>query len=139
LITAAGHQFELDIPDKRGVALRVSIEKNLDRVETRLDRGIARPDDEADFAKMHADIAGPAFPEGSEYLYYWFCSLAAGRSSNGYGPNALTAVEIAAWCQVSGHRLMPWEFELIRALDHKWLEIYCELHKPDEKPSAAQN
>jgi hypothetical protein len=93
-----------------------------------------RPNDEADFAKALADLAGPPFPEGAEYLYAWFCSLASGRSSNGYGPNAISATETAAWAQITRHRLAPWEFETLQALDRKWLEIYAELHKPDEKP-----
>jgi hypothetical protein len=111
------------------------MEKELERLERRLDDPrLTRPNDEADYLKMRTDLEGPPFPEGSEYLYRWFCEASAGRGSNGWGPNCLTATEIAAWAGLAGHRLTPWEFIAIRALDGEWLSIYSELHKPDPKP-----
>ena len=120
---------------RRGFALRTSMESELDRIERRLsDSRLTRPHDAADFEKMSLDLAGPPFPEGVGYLYHWFCSIAAGRSSNGFGPNRISSVEINAWSQLAGHRLTPWEFEMIQLLDQRWLTVYAELHRPDEKP-----
>jgi hypothetical protein len=111
--------------------LRPAFLNQLERIEARAEAGMARPTDEADFAKMQVDLRGPEFPEGSEYLYRWFCEASRGRGSNGWGPNTLTAVEIAAWARLAGHRLTPWEFSILRALDGEWLGVYSELNKPD--------
>jgi hypothetical protein len=111
----------------------VSFEKELEKLEIRLsDPRRTRPTDEADFEKMQVDLQGPPFPEGTLTLYGHFVSLSGGRSSNGFGPNALSAVEILAWCQLTGHRLSAWDFETVRALDARWLSVYAELHKPDD-------
>jgi hypothetical protein len=87
---------------------------------------------------MRRDLAGPVMPSAAEYLYWWFCGIASGRSSAGFGPNPLSAVEILAWSRLSGNHVAPWEFEVLRRLDHKWLEIYSELHKPDPAPKKGQ-
>lgn len=86
-----------------------------------------------ELARLESVLIGPPFPEGLAYLYGWFIDIASARSGNGFGPNALTAMEIAAWSQLSGHPLSAWDFGMVRALDRKWLEIYAELHKPEPK------
>jgi len=108
------------------------MEKEVERIAQRLeDPRLTRPNDEADYEKMHADLQGLPFPAGTEYLYCWFLEIARGRQSDDGWPSALTATEIAAWRDLIGHRLTPWEFGMICRIDGKWREIFGELHKPD--------
>jgi hypothetical protein len=120
----------MNIPDKTGHSNRANMEFNRDQILRRFELGLQRPPDEAELDNLETQLSGPPFSELA-YLYYWFSSISAGRSSNGFGPNSLSATEILAWSQMTGHRLTPWEFDLIRELDGLWLSIYSELHKPD--------
>lgn len=56
-------------------------------------------------------------PGGCEALAEAFRELNAARGSNGYGPQALTYQEIAAWCALNGVTLSPWEIETLAAMD----------------------
>jgi hypothetical protein len=71
-------------------------------------------------------------PRELQYLYEWFCDLSASRGSNGYAPNPLSPSGIRDWSEMSGHRLNPWEFDLLRAMDRKWMKVYSDLNKPDQ-------
>lgn len=75
-------------------------------------------------------MQGRPLPVGTEYLFGWFCDQS--RGNNGFGPLALTAIEILAWSQLSGHRLNPWEYSVIRALDSAWLKVYAEMNRQEE-------
>jgi hypothetical protein len=33
---------------------------------------------------------------------------------------------------MSGHRINPWEFDLLRAMDRKWMKVYSDLNKSDQ-------
>lgn len=54
--------------------------------------------------------AGPPFPEELDYLWGWFGELAAGLSSNGFGPPLVTWEAIAAWQRLADiGPIEPWE------------------------------
>ena len=58
----------------------------------------------------------PAPPACGDLLdAYWQMRQAAG--SNGMGPNSITYEALAAWQNVFGARLSPWEIETLLALD----------------------
>lgn len=62
-------------------------------------------------------------PEELKYLVGWFEEITKGRTGNGFGPNPISAMEIAAWCSFQGFILEPWEFEAMRRLDALWLSV----------------
>lgn len=65
------------------------------------------------------------------YLWDWFIEISRGRTSNGFGPNAIGFVEIDAWQRVTGRRLDPWEIDAMLVLDAAYLASV-----PVEKPEA---
>lgn len=91
----------------------------------------ARPDDEETLEQCLRDLNSYPIPRELQYLYDWFCDLSACRGSNGYGPNPIVPSAVRDWSEMSGHRLNPWEFEAIRAMDRKWLKVYSDLNKPE--------
>lgn len=68
-----------------------------------------------------AELAGPPFPQGCAYVWTWFCEISTARPWSPHGPQALSFAELAAWAQLTGRRLEPWEVELLRAVDAAWL------------------
>jgi hypothetical protein len=43
------------------------------------------------------------------YLWEWFCELASGLSSNGFGPTVVTWEALQAWSSFMRVVLEPWE------------------------------
>lgn len=64
----------------------------------------------------------PRVPHGWECLWQWFWELSAGRGHNGFGPLPLTWPDVAAWAEISGITLQPWQAAVFRAMDAAWLE-----------------
>lgn len=54
-------------------------------------------------------------PEALRYVWDWYLELCHGERLN--------HAEIAAWCQLTGTRLLPWETRLLRSLDRKHKEV----------------
>lgn len=80
------------------------------------------------FGKPHPeDREDVEAPEALLYLYGWFWEMAQGRP---FGPEGILlpipCTEIAAWCQLGGVRLHPWELTAIRALDTAFLKVAAE-------------
>lgn len=63
------------------------------------------------------ELIDPGCPALVEHVWFWFLDLSRSRGGSGFGANALSFSEIAAWCALSGERPSPYEVELIRALD----------------------
>lgn len=59
----------------------------------------------------------PPLPAAAQRLWGWFAELDAARGSNGWGPNPIGWAELAAWQQLAGVQLTPWEAETLRTLD----------------------
>ena len=69
-------------------------------------------------------------------LWNAFCSLHESRGSNGHTSSAITWQEMAAWQQVTGQSLSPWEIEVLRALDAVAIAAFAKQAKAQQ---AAQN
>ena len=61
-------------------------------------------------------------PPQAQRVFGWFCELNQGRTSNGFGANPLSFVEISAWCSLRGVTLRPLELRLIKAIDMAFLK-----------------
>lgn len=68
-----------------------------------------------------AELTGPAFPPELGYLWQWFMELHAARTFNAHGPNPITYAEIRSWAILTKARPTPWEVDLLRTLDLKWM------------------
>jgi len=60
-------------------------------------------------------------PEEAEVAYATFLELAAARSSNGWGPSAISYLDIKSWSDLYGVELSPWDIKAIRMLDQLYL------------------
>lgn len=99
----------------------------------------ARADDEQALAKALEDLNAYPIPLELQYLYGWFCDLSSSRGSNGYGPNPLNPSAIRDWSEMTGHRVNPWEFETLRAMDRKWLKVYSDLNASEPTDTKAKS
>lgn len=71
-------------------------------------------------AAAKAELAGPELPPMGAYVWTWFLELHAARGSSGFGPLPIGYGEIAAWAALTGRAPLPWEIELLTALDRIW-------------------
>ena len=56
-------------------------------------------------------------PEIFTDLWYWFLELNSGRTSNGFGANAISYSEIKAWSELTGRSLEPYQVSILKQLD----------------------
>lgn len=63
----------------------------------------------------------PTLPREGAYLWNSFIDLHSTRGG-GFGPAAITFVEIEAWSRLTASPLEPWEVSIIRAIDDAYLE-----------------
>jgi hypothetical protein len=79
----------------------------------------------------------PDLPE--EYTFAWnaFFELNAGRTSNGYGPNPLSFVEIHAFMALTGTVLLPYEIRGIKLVDAVFMKATTELTKASQATKRA--
>lgn len=50
-------------------------------------------------------------------LWSWFLELHETRTSNRFGPNAISYSEIKAWSELTGRSILPHQVTLIKKLD----------------------
>lgn len=67
------------------------------------------------------ELAPLPFPEGAEYLWGYFQSMSARRSSNGYTVNPLSHQEVQAWAARHGVVLAPWEAQVLDQLEELYM------------------
>jgi hypothetical protein len=70
-------------------------------------------------SKMGLDVTDylpPELPQEMKSIFHWFSEMSVGRQS-GMGMNALSSMEILAWCQLRGMKLGSFELKCIRELD----------------------
>lgn len=80
--------------------------------------GLSVPEDDED---------SPDIPEGGEFLWSVFWELSQGRGNNGFTENPLSWLEIAAFSQLSGHNLTPFEAETLRRMDAAYLATRAKM------------
>ena len=78
---------------------------------------------------MPDELDGPPMPPDAAHLWQWFLELNAGRTSNGFSMNGLSAMEIESWARMSQISMDPWEFRTLRALDGCYMRIAAESNK----------
>ena len=104
--------FKLSIPDKDGVALRTYLE-----------------DVERQTGHTPLPLQGPDFPSLMEHVWSAFLSLHRARTMVYSGPQPITYSEIVAWQTLTGEQMSPWEIDVIKRLDMKYMEIVND--RPD--------
>jgi hypothetical protein len=72
---------------------------------------------------------GPELPLEALHVWDWFREIAANRTSNGFGPNPITFLDIRAWSELSGHAIRASEFRTIVMLDQLWREAWINASK----------
>lgn len=75
-------------------------------------------------AALKAHLAGRKLqiPDGGRIVWGWFLDLCRTRTSNGYGPNPISYVEIEAYARIHRWPLAPRHIDLIMAMDQVWMD-----------------
>lgn len=72
--------------------------------------------------KAHSGSSKPPIPEAGRLLWSFFVELSTARTGNGFGPNPISHLQIAAWARLHRWPIHPHHIAIIRALDDAWLE-----------------
>jgi hypothetical protein len=83
-----------------------------------------------------AVVDGPQCPAELFYLWHWFNDIHGGRTMGGWGPTWATHLDIFAWQQNTGTRLLPWELGAVRRLGMLWVSVMAEAEK--DKPKSTK-
>lgn len=69
------------------------------------------------------DWEPPEPPPELAHIWTWFCELDAGRHYHPDGrPEQISYQDIAAWAQLTGREVGPFELHLLRRLDHVFFD-----------------
>lgn len=71
--------------------------------------------------KTHPDLIFPKIDEMAMYLWEWFMELNSQRTSNGFGLNPITFLDIQAWATLTNRFPLSWEVKAIRMIDTVWV------------------
>ena len=71
--------------------------------------------------KIHPDLVFPELDQMAMYIWEWFMELNSQRTSNGFGQNPITYLDIQAWASLTGRFPLAWEVRAIRNMDMMWL------------------
>lgn len=89
--------------------------RKLDRAERR--------DREDRVAELQAELTMPPFPRALNYLWTAYLRLRRRKGSTDMGsPQPIEWPDIKAFVQITGMRLIPWECQLIEALDDVYMQ-----------------
>jgi hypothetical protein len=77
--------------------------------------------DEEEFIREKGQIPDP--PERLMYLFSHFTALSRARGTTGFGPAPITYHDISAYRRVVGFHPLPWEVDVLMALDSAWFEV----------------
>lgn len=85
----------------------------------------------------------PETPEEVDYLLDWFEQLSATRTSGMSGPNPLSPSDVLAWSELTGSKISPNEYLILRAMDaahvdgvHTFLKEQREISASEPTPPA---
>ena len=76
--------------------------------------------------KTHPDLAFPELDDMAMYLWEWFMELNSQRTSNGFGLNPITFLDIQAWANLTNRFPLAWEVKAIRFMDTIWITEYAK-------------
>lgn len=65
-----------------------------------------------------AELDVPDLPPQAAHLWDIYAQLAAARGGNGFSPNPIGWADLAAWQQLNGFALSPWEAETLIHIDY---------------------
>lgn len=102
---------KLSVTDRNGVSRRIQL---LDLRKQLVKFG--KPVD-----KVDEQLTPPEVALGAEYLINIFFELSSGRGQTMSGPAALQYSELAAYANLTGEPLEPWEVKLIKVMDNAYL------------------
>lgn len=71
--------------------------------------------------KQHPDLDFPEVNDMAMYLWDWYMELNSQRTSNGFGQNPITFLDIQAWANLTKRFPLAWEVKAIRTMDTMWL------------------
>ena len=71
-------------------------------------------------------LQGPEFPELLDHVWSAFLSLNRTRGQGFSGPASITYQDIKTWQEVTGHRLLPWEVDVVIRLDTLFLKVVSD-------------
>jgi hypothetical protein len=72
-------------------------------------------------AELQAELHTPPAPVAGLYLLHAYHRIRRRKGSSGFGPSPIEWPDIDAFCRFSRMRLVPWEVEIIEALDDAFL------------------
>ena len=65
-------------------------------------------------------------PDCVQYLWRWFWEINDSRTSNGFGFNPISYLEIEAWDRLTMKWVSPWETETIKKMDTVFREFQAD-------------
>ncbi len=99
--------------------------------------GITRRDELKQVEKQKggpiAELECQEIPDCVHYLWVWFWELNDSRTSNGFGMNPVSYLEIQAWNELSMNWIHPWETKTIKKMDAVLREFRAENSKKADK------
>lgn len=106
------------------------------------DLGVSRRDELKQIEKQKGESVPELecieMPDCVDYLWEWFLELNMSRSSNGFGANPISYLEIQAWNELKIKHISPWEVKTIKAMDAVFLEFQGENSKKHDKKHKGQ-
>jgi hypothetical protein len=79
-------------------------------------------------------------PRRLAYLWRWFGEISMGLAATGMAPSRLTWPDVAAWSQLMGVKIEPWEARVLIRLGYERAFIQSQqLEKKVELPNAGQS
>jgi hypothetical protein len=70
--------------------------------------------------KRPAALETGELPAAAAHVWQWFIQLHSRRPYGPSGPLPVPWSEILAWAELTGNAPLPWEVDLIQALDNAW-------------------
>ncbi len=97
LCDAVKHIIEYDSPDDRGITKREML------------------------IQAGKGVKAQAPPKCVDHVWAWFWELNGARSSNGFGYDPVSYIEIKAWSELVQANPQDWEIRMIKAMDSTFL------------------
>jgi hypothetical protein len=72
-------------------------------------------------AELEAELFTPPAPAAGLYLLHAYHRIRRRKAGSGFGPSPIEWPDIDAFCRFSRMTLVPWEVEIIEALDDVFL------------------